>query len=95
LVREAFVPEPDDALDRIRAFTQKIPFPSSDEKFVAYLLLLNMAMQDLVISDSEQAELDHWATDLGIWGGRFGGPSQGLPRFVYSCSTPRWSYYYQ
>jgi DNA polymerase-3 subunit epsilon len=67
LVREAFVPEPDDALDRIKAFTQKIPFPTSDEKFVAYLLLLNMAMQDLVISDSEQAELDHWATDLGIW----------------------------
>ena len=66
LVREAFLSEPDDALDRIRAFTQKIPFPSSDEKFVAYLLLLNMAMQDLVISKSEQSELDHWATDLGI-----------------------------
>jgi DNA polymerase-3 subunit epsilon len=66
LVREAFSPEPDDALDRIRIFTQKIPFPTSDEKFVAYLLLLNMAMQDLIISPSEQSELDHWATDLGI-----------------------------
>ena len=66
LVREAFLSEPDDALDRIRAFTQKIPFPTSDEKFVAYLLLLNMAMQDLVISKSEQSELDHWANDLGI-----------------------------
>jgi DNA polymerase-3 subunit epsilon len=66
LVREAFQPEPDDALDRIRAFTQKVPFPTSDEKYVAYLLLLNMAMQDLVISQSEQSELDHWANDLGI-----------------------------
>jgi len=66
LVRQAFQPEPDDALDRIRAFTQKVPFPTSDEKYVAYLLLLNMAMQDLVISQSEQSELDHWANDLGI-----------------------------
>ncbi len=66
LVREAFLSKPDDALDRIRAFTQKIPFPTSDEKSVAYLLLLNMAMQDLVISKSEQSELDHWAIDLGI-----------------------------
>jgi DNA polymerase-3 subunit epsilon len=66
LVREAFSSQPDDALDRIRVFTQKIPFPTSDEKFVAYLLLLNMAMQDLIISQSEQSELDHWATDLGI-----------------------------
>jgi DNA polymerase-3 subunit epsilon len=66
LVREAFSPQPDDALDRIRVFTQKIPFPTSDEKFVAYLLLLNMAMQDLIISPSEQLELDHWTTDLGI-----------------------------
>ena len=66
LVREAFLSEPDDALDRIRAFTQKIPFSTSDEKSVAYLLLLNMAMQDLVISKSEQSELDHWAIDLGI-----------------------------
>jgi DNA polymerase III subunit epsilon len=66
LVREAFSSEPDDALDRIKAFTQKIPFPTSDEKFVAYLLLLNMAMQDLVISKNEQSELDHWAIDLGV-----------------------------
>ena len=57
LTREAFSPEPDDAIDRIKAFTEKVPFPTSDEKFVAYLLLLNMAMQDLVISKNEQAEL--------------------------------------
>ncbi len=66
LVREAFSPEQSDALDRIRTFTQKVPFPSSDEKHVAYLLLLNMAMQDLVISQKEQSELDQWAQDLGI-----------------------------
>jgi DNA polymerase-3 subunit epsilon len=66
LVREAFLPEPNDALDRIRAFTKKVPFPTSEEKFVAYLLLLNMAMQDLIISKSEHEELDHWAKDLGV-----------------------------
>lgn len=66
LVREAFLSEPNDALDRIKAFTQKVPFPTSDEKYVAYLLLLNMAMQDLIISLREQSELDHWAKDLGI-----------------------------
>jgi len=66
LQREAFKKAPDDAIDRIKAFTKKVPFPTSDEKFVAYLLLLNMAMQDLVISKAEEAELNHWAEDLGI-----------------------------
>jgi DNA polymerase-3 subunit epsilon len=66
LVREAFLRQPNDAIDRIKAFTQKIPFPTSDEKFVAYLLLLNMAMQDLVISKSEQFELENWASELGV-----------------------------
>ena len=66
LVREAFLREPNDAIDRIKAFTQKIPFPTSDEKFVAYLLLLNMVMQDLVISKSEQFELENWASELGV-----------------------------
>lgn len=66
LLREAFLREPNDAIDRIKAFTQKIPFPTSDEKFVAYLLLLNMAMQDLVISKSEQFELENWVSELGV-----------------------------
>ena len=66
LQREAFKKERDDALEIIKAFTKKIPFPTSDEKFVAYLLLLNMAMQDLVISKEEEAELNHWAEDLGV-----------------------------
>jgi DNA polymerase-3 subunit epsilon len=66
LQREAFKRVPDDAIERIKAFTKKVPFPTSEEKFVAYLLLLNMAMQDLVISKEEEAELNHWAEDLGV-----------------------------
>jgi DNA polymerase-3 subunit epsilon len=66
LERTAFKREIDDALERIQAFTKKVPFPTSEEKFVAYLLLLNMAMQDLVISKEEATELHHWAGDLGI-----------------------------
>ena len=66
LQRAAFKKVPDDALERIKAFTKKVPFPTSDEKHVAYLLLLNMAMQDLVISKDEEAELNHWAEDLGV-----------------------------
>jgi len=66
LQREAFKRIPDDAIERIKTFTKKVPFPTSDEKFVAYLLLLNMAMQDLVISKEEEAELNHWAEDLGV-----------------------------
>jgi DNA polymerase-3 subunit epsilon len=66
LQRAAFKKEPNDALERIKAFTKKVPFPTSDEKSVAYLLLLNMAMQDLVISKEEEAELNHWAEDLGV-----------------------------
>jgi DNA polymerase-3 subunit epsilon len=66
LQREAFKRVHDDAIERIKTFTKKVPFPTSDEKFVAYLLLLNMAMQDLVISKEEEAELNHWAEDLGV-----------------------------
>jgi DNA polymerase-3 subunit epsilon len=66
LQREAFKRIPDDAVERIKTFTKKVPFPTSDEKFVAYLLLLNMAMLDLVISKEEEAELNHWAEDLGV-----------------------------
>ena len=64
--RIAFKREKDDAIERIKHFTNKVPFPTSEEKFVAYLLLLNMAMQDLLISKEEEAELLHWANDLGI-----------------------------
>ena len=66
LGRTAFSDKKDDALERIQAFTKKVPFPTSDEKFIAYLLLLNMAMQDLIISSEEQSELNNWAEDLGV-----------------------------
>lgn len=66
LERTAFKREKNDSLERIRAFTKKVPFPTSEEKFVAYLLLLNMALQDLVISEEEESELNHWAEDLGV-----------------------------
>ena len=66
LVRTAFSNKKDDALNKIQAFTKKVPFPTSDEKFIAYLLLLNMAMQDLIISTQEEDELNKWAEDLGV-----------------------------
>ena len=66
LGRTAFSNKKDDALERIQAFTKKVPFPTSDEKFIAYLLLLNMAMQDLIISSEEQSELSNWSEELGI-----------------------------
>ena len=66
LGRTAFSNKKDDALERIQAFTRQVPFPTSDEKFIAYLLLLNMAMQDLIISSEEQSELSNWSEELGI-----------------------------
>ena len=66
LGRTAFSKKKYDALERIQAITKKVPFPTSDEKFIAYLLLLNMAMQDLIISSEEQSELNNWAEDLGV-----------------------------
>lgn len=64
--RKIFDKSVDDSLGRIQAFTKKVPFPTSDESEIAYLLLLNMAMDDLVISPAEKTELTHWATELGI-----------------------------
>lgn len=64
--RKIFERKSDDAIGRIRAFTKKVPFPTADEKEVAYLLLLNMAMDDLVISPVESIELNQWANELGI-----------------------------
>jgi DNA polymerase-3 subunit epsilon len=64
--RKIFDKSVDDSLGRIQAFTKKVPFPTSDESEIAYLLLLNMAMDDLVISPDEKTELTHWAIELGI-----------------------------
>ena len=66
LGRTAFSKKKDDSLERIQVFTKKVPFPTSDEKFIAYLLLLNMTMQDLILSSEEQSELNNWAEDLGV-----------------------------
>lgn len=64
--RKFFERKTDDALGRIRDFTKKVPFPTTDQKEVAYLLLINMAMDDLVISSEESAELQNWAAELKI-----------------------------
>lgn len=66
IVRKAFTGKQDDALEQIRAFTSKVPFPTTEEKGVAYLLLLNLVMQDLIVSKNEEAELSTWASELGI-----------------------------
>jgi DNA polymerase-3 subunit epsilon len=64
--RKIFERKTEDSIGRIRAFTAKIPFPTADQKEVAYLLLLNMAMDDLVISPEESSELIKWAEELQI-----------------------------
>jgi DNA polymerase-3 subunit epsilon len=64
--RKIFERKTEDSIGRIRAFTAKIPFPTADQKEVAYLLLLNMAMDDLVISPEESSELKKWAEELQI-----------------------------
>ena len=66
LQRKTFTKIEDDSISRIRAFTKKVPFPTSDQSEVAYLLLLNMAMDDLVISIGERRELNDWASKLCI-----------------------------
>jgi DNA polymerase-3 subunit epsilon len=68
IVRTAFKGEKDDALEKIKVFTSKIPFPTSNERNVAYLSLLNLAMQDLIISKGEETELSSWAEELGLSG---------------------------
>lgn len=64
--RKIFDRKTDDSIGRIRAFTKKVPFPTTDQKEVAYLLLLNMAMDDLILSSEESAELQKWSEELEI-----------------------------
>lgn len=64
--REAFAEHKKDSTSRIKAFTRKVPFPTSDNAEIAYLLLLNMALEDLEISIEEKAELTSWALNLGL-----------------------------
>jgi DNA polymerase-3 subunit epsilon len=64
--RTAFTRKDSDSLKKIRSFAEKVPFPTSDEKYIAYLLILNMAMEDLILSKEEEGELASWAEDLDI-----------------------------
>lgn len=64
--RDAFSQHRKDATSRISEFTKKVPFPTSDNAEIAYLLLLNMALEDLQISADEKAELKLWAKNLGL-----------------------------
>lgn len=64
--RSAFADHKHDSTSRIKEFTQKVPFPTSDNAEIAYLLLLNMALEDLAISAEEKEELNIWALNLGL-----------------------------
>jgi DNA polymerase-3 subunit epsilon len=64
--RDAFSDHKKDATSRIKSFTKRVPFPTSDNAEIAYLLLLNMALEDLEISAEEKTELSSWASSLGL-----------------------------
>ncbi len=64
--RSAFAEYKHDSSSRIKEFTKKVPFPTSDNAEIAYLLLLNMALEDLAISAEEKEELSTWALNLGL-----------------------------
>lgn len=75
-----------DANSRIRNFSKKVPFPTTDQKEVAYLLLLNLAMEDLDITPSEKNELIHWAEALGVTEDRVAKLHRGyLDSFIQSA----------
>lgn len=64
--RSAFSSGVIDSTSEIKAFLNRVPFPTSEEKTVSYLTALNMALGDLKISKSERAEIDQWADRLGV-----------------------------
>ena len=66
LTRKAFEPTSPQPISRILSITRKVPFPSTDERFVAYLHVLNLVLEDLVITSDEMNELESWANQLGI-----------------------------
>ena len=86
LQRKSFSKVNDSALSRIKAFTKKVPFPTSEQSEVAYLLLLNMAMDDLAISIDEREELNEWAHKLNIESARIVDLHQGyLDNFIQAA----------
>jgi len=66
LTRKAFEPTAPQPISRIRSITRKVPFPSTDERFIAYLQVLNLVLEDLVITSDEMNELESWSLQLGI-----------------------------
>lgn len=66
LTRKAFEPRSPQPLSRILSITRKVPFPSTEERFVAYLHVLNLVLEDLIITHEEMNELESWSSQLGI-----------------------------
>lgn len=66
LSRKAFEVQKIESLSRIHSITKKVPFPSTEERFVAYFQLLNLVLDDLFISNQEMVELKNWSLELGI-----------------------------
>ena len=66
LNREALSGEISNKDKHIHNFINKVPFPTSEQRYISYLQLLNLVLQDLHISDDEWAELKTWANDLNI-----------------------------
>ena len=66
LNRKAFEPTSPKPISRILSITRKVPFPSTDERFIAYLQVLNLVLEDLVITSDEMNELESWSLQLGI-----------------------------
>jgi len=66
LTRKAFETKTTQPLSRILSITRKVPFPSTEERFVAYLHILNLVLEDLNITDDEMNELENWSSQLGI-----------------------------
>lgn len=66
LSRKVFEKHIVEPLSRIQTITKKVPFPSTEEKFVAYFQLLNLVLDDLIISSAEMIELKNWSEQLGI-----------------------------
>ena len=64
--RSAFSKEFVDSSSEIKNFLNRVPFPTSEEKSISYLTALNMALEDLNISEFERAEIDEWADRFGI-----------------------------
>lgn len=66
LNREAFAGEISNKEKIIQTFMNKVPFPTSEQRFVSYLQLLNLVLQDLHITQEEWSELKSWARELQI-----------------------------